>query len=98
MVKEGEFDIVKKNLRGIDSKLLEFLKKGDVRKRIANKVLLLPGRTSIYQKTNQLIPPYEKTIDNSFMSDKSLDIEQLAFNSVKEQLFDIAEKQAHAAG
>ena len=90
MVKEGEFDIVKKNLRGIDSKLLEFLKKGDVRKRIANKVLLLPGRTSIYQKTNQLIPPYEKTIDNSFMSDKSLDIEQLAFNSVKEQLFDIA--------
>ena len=91
MVKEGEFDIVKKNLRGIDSKLLEFLKKGDVRKRIANKVLLLPGRTSIYQKTNQLIPPYEKTIDNSFMNDKSLDIEQLAFNSVKEQLFDIAE-------
>ena len=75
MVKEGEFDIVKKNLRGIDSKLLEFLKKGDVRKRIANKVLLLPGRTSIYQKTNQLIPSYEKTIDNSFMSDKSLDIE-----------------------
>ena len=52
VVKEGEFDVVKKNLKGIDGRILDFLRKGDVRKRIANKVLLLPGRTSIYQKTN----------------------------------------------
>lgn len=52
LVKDGEFDLVKKNLKGLDSHILQFLHKGDVRKIIAKKVLLLPGRTSIYHKTN----------------------------------------------
>ena len=90
LVKDGEFNVVKKNLRGLDSRILAFLHKGDVRKKIAKQVLLLPGRTSVYQKTYQLLPPFEKSIDNSFMRDKSLDIEQLAFNSVSEKLYEIA--------
>ena len=48
LVRDGEFEIVKKNLRGIDERIMGFLRKGDVRKKVAQKVLLLPGRTSIY--------------------------------------------------
>lgn len=90
LVKDGEFDLVKENIKGLDARILQFLHNGDVRKRIAKKVLLLPGRTSIYHKTNQLLPPFEKSLDNSFMQDKKLDIEELAFNSVSDKLYEIA--------
>ena len=45
---------------------------------------MLPGRTSIYDKTNKLIPEHEHKVDNKFMNDKKIDVEQLAFNSVKD--------------
>ena len=48
LVKDGEFEVVKKDLRGVDDRLLDFLRKGDVRKKIARKVQLLPGRSSVY--------------------------------------------------
>ena len=48
LVKDGEFDVVKKNLKGLDHRILDFLHKGEVRKKIQKQVLLLPGRTSIY--------------------------------------------------
>ena len=35
LVKDGEFDVVKSNLRGLDGKILGFLKKGDFRKKLA---------------------------------------------------------------
>ena len=35
LVKDGEFEVVKKNLRGIDERIMSFLRKGDVRKQIA---------------------------------------------------------------
>ena len=54
---------------------------------------MLPGRTSIYNKTNTLIPQVEHTINDKFLLDKTLDIEQLAFNSVSDKLYDIARKQ-----
>lgn len=97
LVKEGEFDVVKRNLKGLDARLVNFLHKGDFRKKLSKQVLLLPGRTSIYQRTNQLLPPFEVQTDNSFMRDKSLDIEQLAFNSVSDKLYEIARMQAQNA-
>ena len=51
---------------------------------------MLPGRTSIYEKTNKLIPPFEQKHDDNFLNDKSIDVEQLAFNSVKDKLLEIA--------
>jgi len=51
---------------------------------------MLRGRTSIYQRTSQLIPSQEKTAESSFLNDKSIDIEQLAFDSVSEKLLEIA--------
>lgn len=59
-----------------------FLKKSEVRKRIANQVMLLPGRSSVYEKTSQLIPPYQRSTDSSFFGKKEVELEQLAFNSV----------------
>ena len=35
LVKDGEFDVVKSNLRGLDEKILGFLKKGDIRTKLA---------------------------------------------------------------
>ena len=90
LIKDGEFDVVKKNLRGMDDRILGFLKKGDFRKIVAKKVLMLRGRTSIYQRTSQLIPSQEKTAESSFLNDKSIDIEQLAFDSVSDKLLEIA--------
>ena len=91
LVKEGEFEVVKSNLRGMDERLLDFLRKGDTRKKIARKVQLLPGRTSVYQKTNQLIPVHERVHDSSFLQNKKIDIEQMAFNQVSEDLLGIAQ-------
>ena len=34
LVKDGEFEVVKDNLRGLDSRILGFLKKSDIQKRI----------------------------------------------------------------
>jgi len=48
LVMDGEFEVVKKSVRGLDDKIMSFLKKGEVRKRIASKVLLLPGRSTIF--------------------------------------------------
>ena len=56
-------------------------------------MLLLPGRTSIYKKTNHLFAQLDQSIDDSFLSDKTLDIEQLAFNSVSDKLVEIARQQ-----
>ena len=56
LVKNGEFEIVKRNLKGLDERIMGFLKKGDMRKKVARQVMLLPGRTSVYQKTNKLYP------------------------------------------
>jgi hypothetical protein len=92
-IKNGEFDVVKKNLRGMDDRIMGFLKKADLRKTVAKRVLMLRGRTSIYQKTSQLIPSQEKTTENSFLNDKSIDIEQLAFDSVSDKLLEIARQQ-----
>ena len=35
LVKDGEFEIVKKNLKGIDDRILGFLHKGEMKKKIA---------------------------------------------------------------
>ena len=48
IVKQGEFELVKKSVRGLDARILAFLKKSEVRKRIASRVLLLPGRSTIF--------------------------------------------------
>ena len=90
LVKEGEFEVVKSSLRGMDDRLLDFLRKGDTRKKIAQKVQLLPGRTSVYQKTNLLVPVHERVHDNSFLHDKSINVEQMAFNQVSDDLIGIA--------
>lgn len=90
LVKEGEFEVVKKNLKGVDDRVMTFLRKGDVRKRIAKQVMMLRGRGSIYQKTSQLIPPFERNEDDSFLRTKNMDIEQLAFDSVSDKLVGIA--------
>lgn len=66
LVMSGEFEVVKKSVRGLDDKIMSFLTKGEVRKRIASKVLLLPGRSTVYQKTASLIPPFERTTVNNF--------------------------------
>ena len=58
IVKLGEFEVIKKSIRGLDDRIMNFLKKSEVRKRVASRVLLLPGRNTIFQKTAQLIPPY----------------------------------------
>lgn len=34
-VKDGEFELVKKDLKGLDDRLLGFLRKGNIRKKIA---------------------------------------------------------------
>jgi len=34
-VKDGEFELVKKDLKGLDERLLSFLRKGNIRKKIA---------------------------------------------------------------
>jgi len=93
LIKEGEFDIVKKNLKGMDERIMGFLKEGDIRKSIAKKVLMLRGRTSVFQKTSQLIPVQEKSTDSSFLNNKSVDIEQLAFDTVSDRLLEIAKQQ-----
>lgn len=75
LVKDGEFEVVKKNLKNVDERVMGFLRKGDVRKRIAKQVMMLRGRGSIYQKVSQLIPPFERNEDDSFLRAKNLDIE-----------------------
>jgi CRP-like cAMP-binding protein len=35
LVKEGEFDVVKRNLKGLDARILTFLHTGDFKKKIA---------------------------------------------------------------
>ena len=63
IVKQGEFEVVKKSVRGLDDKIMAFLGKSDLRKRIASRVLLLPGRSTIFKKTAQLIPPVERSAE-----------------------------------
>ena len=58
LIKDGDFEIVKKNLKGLDQQVLSFLRKGDVRKNIAKKVMMLRGRNSVYKKTAKLIPAF----------------------------------------
>lgn len=65
LVKDGEFEIVKKNLKGIDDRILGFLHKGDMKKKIAQKVMMLPGRATVYQKTHAHMPCFEKTNEDS---------------------------------
>ena len=54
---------------------------------------MLPGRSTVFQKTSKLIPPFERQTDDSFLTNKDTDIESLAFNSVSDQLYDIARDQ-----
>ena len=57
IVKAGEFEIVKRSVKGLDGRIMQFLKKSEVRKRIASQVMLLPGRSTVFQKAAHLIPP-----------------------------------------
>lgn len=59
----------------------------------------MPGRTSIYQKTNQLIPAYDTANDTSFMNDPNFQEEELykqAFKSVSKELNEVARQQVEA--
>ena len=75
LVKDGEFEVVKENLKGIDDRIIGFLKKGDMQKKIAQQVMMLPGRTTVYKKAHSLMPCFEKPNDDSLLNQKSVDIE-----------------------
>jgi len=93
LVKDGEFEVVKHSVKGLDERIMTFLHKVDVRKRIARQVMMLPGRATVFQTTSKLIPPFERSNDDSYLANREIDVEQLAFNSVSEQLYDIAREQ-----
>ena len=91
IVKSGEFEIYKKSIKGFDERILSFLRQSEIRKRIANHVMLLPGRSTIFQKTARLIPPIKRQAeDNILFGRREADLEELAFNSVSEELYGIA--------
>ena len=48
LVMKGEFEVVKKSVKGLDDRIMEFLRKTEVRKNIASHVLLLPGRSTVF--------------------------------------------------
>mmetsp|Transcript_25026 Transcript_25026/g.33552 ORF Transcript_25026/g.33552 Transcript_25026/m.33552 type:complete len:187 (+) Transcript_25026:705-1265(+) len=93
IVISGEFELFKRSVKGLDDRIMSFLKKNDVRKRIARQVMMLPGRSTIFQKTSHLIPPYERANNETFLNKKESELEDLAFNSVSEELYDIAKDQ-----
>ena len=98
LVKDGEFEIVKRNLDGIDQKVLDSLKHSNVKNIIAKKVLLLRGRKSIYSKTNsflnQIMNDKSKKCEDLLRESPDLDLEELAFHADDERFDEIAMRHA----
>ena len=59
IVKDGEFEIVKRDLSDIDKGIMKFLQKSVVKSRMAKKILLLRGGSAIYSKSKQLFPAFK---------------------------------------
>ena len=58
-IKQGAFEVVKRDLKGLDDQLLTFLRQGDIKKKISKQVLLLKGRKSVYRKVQKHFPVFK---------------------------------------
>lgn len=52
--------------------------------------MMLPGRSTVFQKTSHLIPPYERKPNDSYLEKKEDELQDLAFKSVSDELYEIA--------
>ena len=60
IVKDGEFEIVKRDLYDIDKAIMTFLQDSVIRNRMAKKILFLKGGKFIYSKSQQLFPAFKQ--------------------------------------
>ena len=85
---------MKKDLNGLDTRILSFLQKGDIKQRITKQVLLLRGRPSVYKRVNKHFPVFRDNGNFHLPQDPNLDVNDLAFNEVSSQLEALADNHA----
>ena len=94
IIKDGEFEIFKRDLYDVDAAIIRFLQDSAVRSKMAKQILLLRGGNSIYSKSKQLFPAFKRNEEQKSMMRKqeAQSEEDAAFESVSDQLIDIVKR------